>query len=858
VLFSFAFFHHIEGTEYEQLILPRLLPLLVMEPETFWNRARELDRLELVDLLGDEGPGLIADETFGTFLVHHVLFDTRRMDLGHLLIAFFDGYREKVVAAISAVMNIFQTEADVALLKKAVQEAFRHFEEAGKEGVLQDLHEVFHDVDPTRTLQYVDQLIRALPAEAQGTPYHFDDERGVHFLEAPLRILRCYGTGDPKDVRTTAVDLMLAFLERQPSKGARVVKALVGAFDLNELAEATGYEDQREVAEQLIALSQAGNAAATGLFYGLARNYLAAQSWRVVPTRKRNQVSSRIHVPYLNEPMKALRRTVWGHLFALYELPEQCDRVIKAVKDHLAAPVPRGDKKLVAFDAELIEGFFMRALDPQDNAHCILVRDLLQHWQRQGITLGPALAQRFTNPTFKLMQLLRYDRSLADRVDDTDEPYEAWRQRLQAIGEGASPVEFRRMMAQAVRIIREDLQALHYMGTGRAMSLVLIGGLSDDPEMLVNEIERQAVKGDPLRLDPMEMVPVLLKAIGPEALERLIATCAFHEPWNWWHLYYGEVAKHTDRLAHPHAFEEHCLNALSEGQYVYFSLALHFQEQCPGLLVKLVRVAVERVELHGGIRRLFHQLFDGKRTELDTIIGHFAAELELIQRAFYWAVVDHGLHRKTADIFLELVELDSAFVARWVQWRYEKSFSAPKPEDFRVPAIWERPDAAHLMDAAFAIANTAPKVFVGCDDYLSFFFDPAAEQDLSAAVIAAQDIWLHGRIAAGYNDESSCQVLLGIIHTLPEERRIDLLMHFIDQGPDPKVFRRTALEPRLARVVVRVNGATQPRIPFLQKLLGRCTGRARLAYRAVVEAALQQAQRELRAAQDEAIIENRA
>jgi hypothetical protein len=83
-------------------------------------------------------------------------------------------------------------------------------------------------------------------------------------------------------------------------------------------------------------------------------------------------------------------------------------------------------------------------------------------------------------------------------------------------------------------------------------------------------------------------------------------------------------------------------------------------------------------------------------------------------------------------------------------------------------------------------------------------------------------------------------------------------MRFIDQGPDPKVFRRTALEPRLARVVVRVNGATQPRIPFLQKLLGRCTGRARLAYRAVVEAALQQAQRELKAAQDEAIIENRA
>ena len=83
-------------------------------------------------------------------------------------------------------------------------------------------------------------------------------------------------------------------------------------------------------------------------------------------------------------------------------------------------------------------------------------------------------------------------------------------------------------------------------------------------------------------------------------------------------------------------------------------------------------------------------------------------------------------------------------------------------------------------------------------------------------------------------------------------------MRFIDQGPDLKVFRLTALEPRFARGVVRMNGATQQRIPFLRKLLYRCAGMTRLSYRAVLEAALQQAQRELKAAQDEAIIENRA
>ncbi len=858
VLFSFAFFHHIEGTEYEAWILPKLLPLLGMEKKEFWAHARELDQLELIDLLGDEGPGLIADETFGTFLVHHMLFAKREMPLEQLLITFFDGYREKVVGAISAVVNIFNTEDDVDVLRKAVDATFTHFEQAGDEGILLELHEVFHDLDHTRTLQFVDQLIRALPAKADGSPFLFEDEKRIHFLDAPLRVLQHYGTGDPKEVRTTAVELMLAFLERQPSEGAQVAKALVGAFDMHELATATGYADQCDVAQQLIERSQAGDDAATGLFFALARNYLSAQSWRLVPTRTRTQFSPRVHVPQLNKPLKALRRMVWEHIFALYERPEHRERVLHALRDYLGAFDPRGDKKLVAYDAKLITGFFIRALDPRDNTHCILVRDMLHHWQRKGIKVGSTLARHFTNPTFRLMQQLRYDRSLADRAVDDVEPHELWRQRLLDLGEGASPVELGRMVVRARHIIQVDPQALHHFGASRAITLVIVGALGDEPLLLAQEIERLASQGDPLQLDAVELVPLLSKAIGAEALERLIAAGGFRYPWHWWQLFYDQVAKNTDHLANPRAFEERCIEAVSNGQFMYLSHAIRFQAQCPGLLVKLVRIAVERIEQQGGKPMMLCELFDGKRSELDTVFRLFADELELLERAFFWAVATHALDRSATGTFLQLVDLDPGFVARWMQWRYDKSMSAPEPENFSAATIWERPDATTLMDAALAIASNAPKVFIGCDDYLTFFFKPAPSETLSASIIEAQDAWLRNRLADAPDDESHCQVLLGIVHSLPEERRLDLLLHFIDQQPPEKIFRRTALDARLARVVVRVNGATQPRIHFLRKILECCTGRARLSYRAMVEEAIQRAEQELKAAQHEAIIENRA
>lgn len=858
VLFSFAFFHHIEGTEYEALILPKLLPLLGMEPKDFWAHARELDHLELIDLLGDEGPGLIADESFGTFLVHHMLFAERRFPLEQMLITFFDGYREKVVGAINAVMNIFHAEEDIAVLRIAVDAAFTHFEQAGDEGVLLNLHEVFHDLDPTRTLLFVDKLIRALPAEPEGSPLLFEDEKQVHFLDAPLRVLQHYGTGDKKDVRTTAVELMLDFLERQPSKGAQVVKALVGAYDMHEWAAANGYKDQLDVVGQLIEASKAGNAAATGLFYGLARNYLAAQSWRVVPTRKRNWISSRVHVPHLNPPMRALRSTVWEYLFALYERAEERTRVVAALRKHLEAFDPHADKELLAFDAGLVHDFCLRALDPTDNAHCILVRDLLHHWQRRDIEVGDALAQHFTNPTFRLMQQLRYDRSLADRAVDDLEPHEAWQQRLAEMGEGASPMELGRMLVRAEGIIQDDPEALHWFGACKAMTLVLIGALRDEPDELLRAIQRQARKGDPLQLDPNELIPVLMKSIGSSALEELIAAGGLKHPWSWWHRFYGELAKSPDRLAHPHAFEERCLNAVSEGHFIYPSLTLRYKEQCPGLLVKLVRVPVASIGKRSAHSEILHQLFDGKRSDLETIFGEFAGEAELLQRAFFGAVAAHGLDRKAGGIFMELVAQDPDFVARWVQWSYDMATPPPEPEHFSAAAIWERPDAAALLDKALAIAIKTPKLFVGCDDYLSFFFNPAPGETLPPSSTEAQDVWLRSKLAEATAEENQCQVLLGIVHKLPEERRLELLLLFIDQHPPEKLFRRYVLDARLARVVVRVNGATQPRIPFLRKLLERCSGRARLPYRAMVEEAIQRAERELQAAQHEAIIEGRA
>ncbi|MEZ4789488.1 MAG: hypothetical protein R2811_05665 [Flavobacteriales bacterium] len=107
---------------------------------------------------------------------------------------------------------------------------------ADAQDVLVELHEVFHEVDATRTLLFVKDLIRSFAARG-GYRLTFDDERNVHSMEDPLVILRGFGVGDPESGPHHSRDRCWRSGTPSLHEGGQVVKALVSSFDLHEMGE---------------------------------------------------------------------------------------------------------------------------------------------------------------------------------------------------------------------------------------------------------------------------------------------------------------------------------------------------------------------------------------------------------------------------------------------------------------------------------------------------------------------------------------------------------------------------------------------------------------------------------------------
>lgn len=842
VLFSFAFFHHIEGTAYEMPILPRLLPLLGMEQETFWRHARELDRLELIDLLSDGGPGLIADETFGAFLVHHVLFDKRHMDLGKLLITFFDGYREKVVAALNAVMVIFHADAEQEVLRKAVDEAFAQFQKEEQRDVIAELHEAFHALDPERTLSYVQEQIAAIPKEKKVSSLEFAGDGG-HFLDAPLRLLQQMGNGHSLEVRSITLELFLQFLGKCPGKGAQGAKALCSAFQIDDGAVARGLVDQQQVVDQLIAWSRQGNLAATGLFLALAKTYLAKQSWHIRPTRRRNQVQSRVSSPPLNEQFKALRSTVWGYLFELYRSGYQGERIFEVFRAYQQGLVSHPNKALDKFDAGLFFPFAKDTLDPSKVEHCLLVHDLLAHWQQQRTKAGRALAAQFTNPAFELLRQFSFHRAVRERRKARD-PFQTWRRRLMALGEGASPVELCRMCARTERLLRTGIAPGDALGPSRAISLVMRGACSAEPEHLRKEIEHQLAKGDPLQLDPSEVLPDLYLAMGAEGLESWIGSLPLRDPWPWWHAFYGICIEKGHPVPDQQALVERCLKAMEQGSYLHLPMLRKAATDLPNLLVQVVRKIVQGTTQGRRGHDPLYPVFTGRLGSMDEIINWFGKEPELLQRAFFDFVCGRGHDDQAAAIFMALTDADPSFPERWVGWRYAERFVAPEPEDFSLTAVWSMRRASHLVDTMYHAARRVTIATWGRDDYLACLFEPAAGEELAPSMVRKQDAWLKARLKRDHGNDRACDLLMGIVNRLPMERRVALTVHFMDQGPTGELLKRAVFELSMGRVALSSNSRNQSQIEFLEMLLQECSGVTRLPHRKLVNEALNKAKEE--------------
>ena len=159
-----AFFGSIDRSNPE--LMGAVKDAFDINQDAFWDAARCLHDLEIVDMYENNEVVKISDQVLATYLFYLVFFKDRLLDFSSLLDHFFPSLRHKIIDAINPVLNAFDYNSIGKVMLPAVNKAWDSLKKAGDKETLLLIMEVFWFLKPTEILLYIRDTIKDLKEES--------------------------------------------------------------------------------------------------------------------------------------------------------------------------------------------------------------------------------------------------------------------------------------------------------------------------------------------------------------------------------------------------------------------------------------------------------------------------------------------------------------------------------------------------------------------------------------------------------------------------------------------------------------------------------------------------------------------
>lgn len=803
-------------------------------PETFWEAVRRLHELETVDLYEDEVVR-VSDQVLATYLFYLAVFRERVVDVAALLERLFPAYRHRIVDALNPVLDAFGGQGVLDRLRPVVAEAWRRREAGGDENDVLHFTEVFWFVDESRALRLARDRIVAITPAIDVVP-SLPSGRVESSIPSPsvLGVLRALRYGEEGTVRT-AIELLFEYARRRPAESATVAHILEEDFGFHHTSYAVGYGVERTVIDVLWQLTREGtDEFASRLFIHVAGRFLRTHFQTARSKGDRSIVITRFDLVSTPE-LFALRVAIWERLFALYAVHRLRRAVVGVLEQYARSGYEVAQPDILAEDARVVVQFLATAIDPGRYADGAAALEVLDHFQRHGIAVEPAVRERLRGPSHALAEALFSDPE-ERREMGYEEAARLRAERFRAVVSGLRGAEVDALLARCAEI-GSNLTEGHREWQFRTGVVQLLLALAEEAsDEFAAALERHLAAGNVLRLnDPMLAAKLVATRDADDAFA-LLAAPGYPERERFLFRYFEAVPSEAIDQARLDSLYELYRTAPVDALPSNPDFLLRYAKVDSAVVQTVTSTLLARVESEARAAFALAGLFN-RHTEVGGRLAElFADEPSLLVRAYLAAHAARGSVDHDATAFSKVLDLDPGFPRSYVQWVASERSPLQRYEDHRdYDRVWRRDDhQAVLCDIIDAIYAAEREGFVW-STHLTTFFSTKAKAEADSVVAERQDALLGRLIEERHMDAAFMAWLFHVVARLPEERRRVHLRHLLDRNRDFALFERLPLEPNGWSWSGSEVPLLRRRIEFLESLLPSLQGLAFLDHKLEVQ-----------------------
>jgi len=508
-----AFFRSVDRTN--EAMMSSIEEAFGISTETFWDAARKLHNLEIVDIYEDEVVRT-SDQVLSTYLFYLAFFKEQVLDFSAILNHFFPSLKHRLVDAVSPVMIAFDIDAIKEAMRPHVDEIWKSMEERGDHENLLHLMDDFWFINPTKTLLYVKNRIQEM--EAKPTDISKIEFKANSALSSPslLSVLGSFEQAEDKATFRMVLDLLFGYLDKRPEEVAYVLYLLTDKFGFKDKSYLRVYMIQREAIDVLWDRTQRGiDELYSKLFISVAENCLHVRfhttEWEGHRTYRFFDFQL-VPTPELFE----LRRAIWRGLFQLYKTSTLSEGVLDLLLSYSTLAYTDSVNEIMAQDSLEILPFIESELDPTSYRHCFLVHRYLDSLDHYEVPFDPNLRNRFTNGAYDLSKILFSDWSEMEGLDPGFDEYEQFKkEQMEEYFRSFSFDEYVQFFKTCSEIL-DDIDSGDEFRLQSSVEDVMLELSERDPDLYVEVLKYYIDLGDPFHLDSMPLVKSLVNICGVE------------------------------------------------------------------------------------------------------------------------------------------------------------------------------------------------------------------------------------------------------------------------------------------------------------------------------------------------------
>lgn len=803
-----AFFRVVDRANTQQVdLLEKAFDISI---SNLWQSVEELNVLEIVDLYENDVVK-VSDQILSTYLFYKIVFVDQKIKVDTFLEHFFPSYKGRFVDVLNPLLNTFDSQLIMNVLREPVDKLWIRSKE--NEIDLFAVMNVFWFLKQTDILAYFVSKIEGIESEnIDCDSLDFWQKINTNTVDELLNRLAVF-RHDYSDNMRFAIELIIGYFEKKPSKLSEVITVLAGSFGYQQDSWRNNYVKEQILVDTLWQYCDNGeNELITKLFLRISSKLLKTE-FDDHRQKGRSIVMTYYKLPETDE-LQFLRKCIFEKITSLHSYGKYKKDIETLIEKYPSGLGYRyGISEVEKWDAKHIFDLIQTYFDTGSYEHSRIVQDLCHEFDRRGIHYDLEINNTFQHPISAIEKILMLDdvdislENPKEEKTDWDEIRLIRKNRLSEFAKAYKLKEWEQLLEACHSFFPDNSRELYKLRNNLSDLLHILA--EKDHALYIEVFEKYLEMGNPFELSINALD--LIEALGKEEALGLLNRYEYLNKGSWLFNFFVVLAK--EQITKQDVEQLLDLYRVSTLQALPYHLDYleKYNSIQPDILLHVIDILTQRaLNENQHFTFGFEIIFNSFSDMFENLEEYFKNNINLLEKAYLLCVNQKNTFDHNCAGLSKLFNLDNSFIEKYIHEILSKEGHFDSHDihgDFTL--IWNRPDYESIflrfIEAVFT-SEQSNKIWRKGEILKGFFL----HRDNQKEVDHKADLLLKKYIEENSSDEERMIYIFELICEFNYDRREELVAYFIKQNQSYELFEKLSLEP----MIHSWNGS---RVPSLHK-----------------------------------------